>query len=695
VADQQAGGGKREPKKSAVTLLVEIAEELFVFGCVAEQRGGTHQNPGYDPVAEFAYATPKHNPNARRSLADIRPDLAAVYVETYGAAPSPTALGNAMTILLGKARRAKSDASDPNDGPYDMHGRVKIPADRGLSLVTEDEMCPLPDGWVVPAPYIVGPDGIHLVKNDGFSRVRVSWAWLFPVGVYVDPAGDQLVELAWRDRDRWVSRLIRRRITKSGRKLVAEAGDARLPVIEAEARHAERWLAAAEAANHERIAKNPVARQLGWQADGKTFVTGQGTPWRVEPRYPEQAAALAAHRPRGTLAAWKEAIAGARDYVIAQVGVYTGLAAPLLCPLRLDSFTVDFSGRSTRGKTIAAMAALSCWADPSDRSEAMLSWQTASVIDVEKRLNLVSGLTVVIDETRLAKDPALVDAILYAVPKNHGRPRGGGWPSMIPWRAIVVSTGEQAATSFTSHQGASGRVVSLQRAPFGTDGTSSRDAAEGVKAGIEANFGTAGPAFVAHLQRRLAEDGGLDKLRARHQELTELLRGGTDMTGRRAPLIASLALAAELAVEWEVIAFSAPDVPAWLALFASADPRDDRPEMALGVVREFVAARAADLWCPGRRDHPPRGCIGRLYRLEGHAKTTVALLPEKLREQLKRRGYELDPLLPGWREAKVLHEAGSDRTPWLLSRRLGPTMVRMLVFNPGVIDIDSPPEEPP
>ena len=153
----------------------------------------------------------------------------------------------------------------------------------------------------------------------------------------------------------------------------------------------------------------------------------------------------------------------------------------------------------------------------------------------------------------------------------------------------------------------------------------------------------------------------------------------------------SLALAAELAAEWEVIRFSAPDVPAWLALFASADPRDDRPEMAVNIVREFVAARAADLWYPGRRDHPPRGCIGRLYRLEGHATTTVALLPEKLREELKRRGYELDAVLPGWREAKVLHEAGSDRTPWLLSRRLGQTMVRMLIFAPGVIDIESPP----
>jgi hypothetical protein len=136
-------------------------------------------------------------------------------------------------------------------------------------------------------------------------------------------------------------------------------------------------------------------------------------------------------------------------------------------------------------------------------------------------------------------------------------------------------------------------------------------------------------------------------------------------------------------------------MPAWLALFASADLTDDQSELALDATREFVAARAADLWHPGRRDHPPRGFIGRRYRLEGHDTETVALLPGVLREQLKRRGFELDAVLPGWREAKVLHEAGSDRTPWLLSRRLGQITVRVMIFNPGIVDLESPPEEPP
>ena len=617
---------------------------------------------------------------------NLRADLRALWREEKPGenTPSDADLNSVIDDLRRLAEEAEPDAptsEEEADQVLAARGIGAIPDGRGLDLVTRPDDSPLPEGYVIPEPYIVAPDGIHLMKDDGAGYARVAWEWLFPVRVYVDPDGDQLVELAWRDGGRWVTRLIRRSLTRSGRKLIAEAGDAGLPVIEADAKQAERWLAAAEAANRGAIARHPVARQLGWQADGKTFVTGQDAPWRVEPRYSDQVAALAAHRPHGTLAAWKDAIAAARDHVIVQVGAYAGLASPLLHPLGLDSFTVDFSGRSSRGKTVTAMVALSCWADPRDRSEGMLTWQTASVIGIEKRLNLVSGLTVVVDETRLVRDPALIDAVLYMIPKNHGRPRGGGWPNMIPWHAIVVSTGEQAATSFTSHQGASARVLSVQLPPFGTDGADGRTAAEAVKAGIEANFGTAGPAFAARLQARLAEDGGAGKLRTRHQELTEMLRGSTDMAGRRAPLAACMALAAELAEKWAIVPFAAPDVASWSGLFASDEQRDNRPEMALDLVREYVAAHADKMCGSNDGSHPPAsGWIGH------EAKEGPALLPEKLREELRRRGYELDAVLPGWLEMGALLTMDRQRPSHLIPRRTAGRQSRHLVFRREVMD---------
>ena len=676
-------GGKPEEQqgrpKSAASVLVDIATDLYTF-----HRGTDVRSATGEVVSEgHAYARPRGNPELRRPLEDIRPDIAAVYQSQTGHAAPASAIGNAMTHLLGKAREAEPDppsVQEQVDGLLGPAGNGQVPPDRGLEAVKRAGDCPLSDGYMVPEPYIVADDGIHLVKHDGSGYARVTWAWLFPVRVFVDPAGDQLVELVWRDGRRWVSRLVRRAITKSGRKLVTEVGDAGLPVIEAEARQAERWLAAAEAANREVITRHPVARQLGWQADGKTFVTAQDSPWRIEPRYSDQAAALAAHQPQGTLAGWQQVIEGIEDYMIVRAGLYAGLAAPLLVPLGLDSFTIDFSGKSTRGKTITAQVGLSCWADPSERSDGLFSWKT-KIIGVEKRLNLVCGLPVVIDETRVVTSPDLVDAVIYQVPKNHGQARGGGWPNMIPWRTIVISTGEQPATSFTSHQGASARVLSVQQPPFGAEGTPRQVAANNVKNGIEANYGTAGPAFAVRLQGRLAEDGGLDKLRTRHEELTELLRGGNDMTGRRAPLVACLALAAELAAEWEIVPFEAPETSVWLGLFTSSDQRDNRPEMALDIVREYIASHADKMCGSGDGDRPPAtGWIGH------EAREGPALLPEKLREELKRRGYELDAVLPGWLEMDALVTKDSQRPPYLIPRRTAGRQTRHLIFMREVLE---------
>jgi hypothetical protein len=99
-------------KKSAATLLVEIANDLYTFGCVSEQRGHTSQVRGDDPVAVYVFAVPKSNPDVKRPLADIRPDLAAVYQMTYGSVPNATALGDAMTVLEGQARKSPPVGAD-------------------------------------------------------------------------------------------------------------------------------------------------------------------------------------------------------------------------------------------------------------------------------------------------------------------------------------------------------------------------------------------------------------------------------------------------------------------------------------------------------------------------------------------------------------------------------------------------------
>jgi hypothetical protein len=93
-------------KKSAATLLVAIAEDLFTFGCAREEATGDPRVDNHRDV--LCWVSPKGAPDKKRPLADIRPDLAAVYGATYGEVPGAHALGDAMTVLEGKCK-----ATDP------------------------------------------------------------------------------------------------------------------------------------------------------------------------------------------------------------------------------------------------------------------------------------------------------------------------------------------------------------------------------------------------------------------------------------------------------------------------------------------------------------------------------------------------------------------------------------------------------
>ena len=563
----------------------------------------------------------------------------------------------------------------------------------------------LPEGHLLPFPYEFHQGAVFHVadKKDrtgeviGEIRTRVTYGPLCVARMCSSAEGEQWFDLEWRDGARIVTRRVDGAVLRSGRTLVRELGIAGIPVIEADAKHVERYLAAYLTANRDVLEETrmTIARYLGWQEDGVTFVTGDGAPWPVEPSQPEQRPALSAHRPHGTLKDWQEAIGRLERYPVVRIALAAGFAPALLRIFGERSFTLDISGRSTRGKSTAAAVALSAWADPSGHGEGMATWKSTQLM-IEKRLNLVRGLPVVLDETRVVKSPDIVDQVLYQVSMNHGAARGGGWASMLPWHTVVISTGEQPALSFTSHEGAAARVLSLRRAPFGTDGQRSAQDARAVTDAIAEHYGTAGPAFVHRLCALLAEDDGAVRLRKRHSELVDehAEAARTDIARRRAPLVAALHLAAQLAHEWEIVPLPALETDVFAEHFSEESAREDRGEMALDVVRALIAAHGHRL-CPlnaqtAAIDPPAAGWIGAHSDKDGVP--AIGILPRVLAEELGRATppIAIDAVKEAWTERGSIELEGKR----LARVMVGGNQARAYVFPVHVLDGDDLPDGP-
>jgi hypothetical protein len=158
--------------KNQATALVEIAKDLYIFGCAASE---TSQGPGAPEPARYTWAAPKGNPDLKRPLHEIRPDIAAVYQAEHGAAPNRSALGDAMTVLEGIALKQAPITGNNSllsllQGDAGAAAIVKLAEERFTFGVT-----------VTGEPYAVLKDGPNLALRfrGGRHSLRATLAKLF------------------------------------------------------------------------------------------------------------------------------------------------------------------------------------------------------------------------------------------------------------------------------------------------------------------------------------------------------------------------------------------------------------------------------------------------------------------------------------------------------------------------------------
>ena len=385
---------------------------------------------------------------------------------------------------------------------------------------------------------------------------------------------------------------------------------------------------------------------------------------------------------RGTLADWRDAIAiPAGNHLMMRFCLSTALAGPLLWLAGYESSVFHLCGQSSIGKTTLLRSAASVWGSGADNGYVRV-WR-ATVNGLEANMAGACDTLLPLDEVGQVDGKEIGQAI-YMASSGVGKTRmtkDATLKTSHKWRLLILSSGEQPIESKLVEDTRRGkrafagqlvRAIDIQanRGPAGVfdhyPGFDFKAFTAEMKQAASRFYGMAGAEFV----RRLIERGiDGDIVRAKVAAFTEVaLANEKDyhgQAGRAAERFGLVAAAGELAVELELLPWSANPTADALALFkdwlegrGGAVPAEVRQIIAK--VRYFLEAhggsRFEDL------DHPPTNPVTLLpydqripnragYRRGRGANQRWLVLPHVWREEVC-QGFDPTEV------AKILHSFG-------------------------------------
>lgn len=270
-----------------------------------------------------------------------------------------------------------------------------------------------------------------------------------------------------------------------------------------------------------------------------------------------------------------------------------GMSAPVMSLLVNDgtisdkTIVVNFTGKSSTGKSTSARLALSPFGNPSFGRAGLGITHNATENSIYGALVGVHGMPRVLDDinqnTRLDMQ-TLIYAIVASEPK---RRLGDKFQENISgWSGTVVVTTETPIIFDTTKGGAQARALTLEMSQW----TSSKEEAELINNVVQKHYGCMGEDFVAHLLN------DIDYLEERFEEIRNEVDSKItvrdSLTGRISAQIAAIALTVDCYLKYYPNAFE------WLYLdliqpFIDSEQKmvcnRDAGENVLNLVREFTS----------------------------------------------------------------------------------------------------------
>ena len=578
---------------------------------------------------------------------------------------------------------------------------------------------PVGEALMVPPGYTVTRKGeIHAEKITARGEVAsqlVTSTPLLITGIMEDiDDQQQYVQIAWRSRGQWHQMIVERYILKTSTEIIKPLSERGIAIDSDSKMHVIRWLTAFEQHNGREIPRVGATTTMGWQRGprfliGRTVITAHGMieaaagdprEWQKEslafrPQGEGNSELLDGFHAKGTLEGWIAAVEPLKDYPLAQLGIYTAIASPLLALLKQPPLILEWADRSSTGKTTTLKIAASTCGNPFERAQNTVIHSWSSTLNAVCRIAaILRHLPLLMDDTRKARQKAELMNAIYDFSGGRERMRAGlqGLQRAGNWSSCMLSTGESKITDFAPDQeGGHARVISVWGRPFGEKSEATGRIVDRVSMAIERNYGHAMPRVLAHV---LSHWERIDDWRKWHEDsragfCQSFADAGVTtehLAHRVSGALAALQLAAVLTHEAIALPWEQPDMWELLqgAVLEGVNSADTA-RVALGLLIEDAATRREayyDQTAQVALKEPLTGWRGRWDRgpnweFVGFTNATIANVLERAQIEVRRvRRAWADN---GW---LLLDKQNKSTVP----QRLGTHVIRLLCVKHEAVD---------
>lgn len=338
---------------------------------------------------------------------------------------------------------------------------------------------------------------------------------------------------------------------------------------------------------------------------------------------------------QGDFHAWIKFMEPYRKKTEVRLCMAAAFASPLIELVGANSFVFHLWGETGTAKTVALLMAMSIYGDPSmGKMTRTMNMTANSMLSTAAFLNNLpfAGDELQTIKSRWTNFDNLIMTITEGI--DRGRMKYDTVNEMRSWRCAFLFTGEEPCTKLESGGGVKSRVIEVE--------VNDKIVEDGNRVAnfVRSNYGHAGRAYVADLQRRLRKDS--ESIKNEYNDIFRKILEEVDTTDKQAGSMALMILGDRIASRafWPgEKPIEIDDVKPYLFSTKAVDVAERAYEYTVNLIsanRSHFEASAFEIW--GRVDESLDGDVAYINKL---------ILSEKLKDA----GFDFDAVKKKWKEA--------------------------------------------